>query len=215
MGIIATSVKLLIAAGVTGDALVTAIEELENSQNPVKSIGAIRQHRYRERNKASQSVTNVTSVTPPPSSPSSLLSPIPPYNSTPPSPPPSCAANGNSQAKGETYFSKCREYILEKFPLPQLGASDGSPIHLWESSGYDFEKHVKPVVDAKLLRGAKPSSFSYFTAAIENASQAKMAEAPKPIAKRELTPETQERDKAFFMKTGIHHSIHNPEGSRA
>lgn len=79
MGIIATTLKHLIAAGVTGDALVMAIEEIENAQ-PVmsgvaKSSAAIRQERYREkkrnetvtnRNKSvtghNESVTNVTDV---------------------------------------------------------------------------------------------------------------------------------------------------------
>lgn len=58
MSIIATAVKHLIAAGVTGDALVAAIAEMEASID-TRSTGAKRQARYRERlaDKASQSVT--------------------------------------------------------------------------------------------------------------------------------------------------------------
>ena len=55
---IAIAVKHLLAAGVTGDALVTAIAEMEAAMLPVdtRSKGAIRQARYRE-NKASLNVT--------------------------------------------------------------------------------------------------------------------------------------------------------------
>lgn len=60
MSIIAVAVKHLIAAGVTNDALVTAIAEMEKALIPEKSAAAKRQARYRERNKPSQSVTSVT-----------------------------------------------------------------------------------------------------------------------------------------------------------
>lgn len=64
MSVIAVALKHLIAAGVTGDALVTAVTEMETeiSLTPYRSSGAIRQDRYR-RNKASQNVTSVTSDT--------------------------------------------------------------------------------------------------------------------------------------------------------
>ncbi len=96
MSIIATAVKHLLVAGVTGDALVMAIEDMERAmpQQEVRSKAAIRQANYRER-KASQAITNhnetlqsetlqsVTSVTPPPS-----LSPPNDNNLTPPIPTP-------------------------------------------------------------------------------------------------------------------------------
>ena len=96
---IAIAVKHLLSAGVTGDALVTAIAEMEAAIRPVdtRSKGAIRQARYRE-NKASQSVTNRNEtshsdakVSPSslPSSPSSSSPPIPPLITTPPSSHPS------------------------------------------------------------------------------------------------------------------------------
>lgn len=72
MSIIATALKHLIAAGMTGDDLVRAVAEMEEHM-PVadtRSAGAKRQARYREalaeRNKASQNVTCDDSVTPPP-----------------------------------------------------------------------------------------------------------------------------------------------------
>ena len=57
MTIIATAVRHLMAAGVTGEALLCAIEEMEQQQEPVRSKGALRQARYMAR-KASQTVTN-------------------------------------------------------------------------------------------------------------------------------------------------------------
>ena len=58
---IAVAVKHLIAAGVTGDDLVTAIAEMEASLKTVRSVNAERQARYRERVKSrEQTVTNVT-----------------------------------------------------------------------------------------------------------------------------------------------------------
>lgn len=54
---IAAVLRELIAAGVTGDALVTAVERIEAAMVPVVSPGAARQRRYRERHKASRNVT--------------------------------------------------------------------------------------------------------------------------------------------------------------
>lgn len=92
MGVISTALKHLMAAGVTGDALLAAVAEIEHSQKPIKSTSATRQARYRDRNKASQSVTSVTNVTDEkkgvslsPPSPLSPITPIPltPSNSSP------------------------------------------------------------------------------------------------------------------------------------
>ncbi|MBS4048097.1 MAG: hypothetical protein KG075_17255 [Alphaproteobacteria bacterium] len=63
MSVIATAVRHLMAAGVTGDALLSAIAEMEDqirNEPKARSSGAIRQERYR-RNKASQSSQSVTS----------------------------------------------------------------------------------------------------------------------------------------------------------
>lgn len=58
MTVIAAALRELMAAGVTGDALVTAIERIETASLPSRTPGALRQQRYRERHKASQSVTS-------------------------------------------------------------------------------------------------------------------------------------------------------------
>lgn len=62
MSIIATAVRHLMAAGVTGEALLSAIAEMEaqvRAEPKPRSSGAIRQERYR-RNKASQVTESVT-----------------------------------------------------------------------------------------------------------------------------------------------------------
>jgi hypothetical protein len=82
MGIISTAVKHLIAAGVTGDALVTAIQEMEDAC-PVRSKAAERQARYRER-KHNSDVTTVTGdVSPFPLSSPPFSSPTPPTKTPP------------------------------------------------------------------------------------------------------------------------------------
>lgn len=59
--LMAAIVRELIAAGVTGDALVTAINNIEESAKPARSSAAVRQARYRERNKTiTRYVTGVT-----------------------------------------------------------------------------------------------------------------------------------------------------------
>ncbi len=65
MSVIATAVRFLLAAGVSGEDLVLAIEEMENAKDVERprSTNAERQARYRAR-KAQECVTsNVTSVT--------------------------------------------------------------------------------------------------------------------------------------------------------
>jgi hypothetical protein len=63
MGVIATALKHLIAAGVSGDALITAIADIELSQKAVKSTNAERQKRYRERKALQNNVTLRNAVT--------------------------------------------------------------------------------------------------------------------------------------------------------
>jgi hypothetical protein len=65
MSVIATAVKHLMAAGVTGDALLAAIEDIEaqlaNEPKP-RSAGAIRQARYEERKRQKASEMTKTDV---------------------------------------------------------------------------------------------------------------------------------------------------------
>ena len=89
VSIIATAVRHLMAAGVTGDALLSAIAEMEaqiRAEPKPRTSGAIRQERYR-RNKSSQSVTcdgsNACDVT---SDAGPSLSPSPNENNSNPHP---------------------------------------------------------------------------------------------------------------------------------
>jgi hypothetical protein len=76
MSVIAAALRELIAAGVTGDGLVEAIERIEAAENPMRIRGAIRTERWRERHKASQTVT-VTECD------ASVSSPAPPSDGSP------------------------------------------------------------------------------------------------------------------------------------
>jgi hypothetical protein len=58
MSVIAIAVKHMMAAGLSGEVIIAAIAEMEESITPQKSKAALRQERYRERNKTSQSVTS-------------------------------------------------------------------------------------------------------------------------------------------------------------
>jgi hypothetical protein len=61
MGFYSTTIKHLISAGVTGDALVTAIADIEESGKKPLSSSALRMRRYRERNELRNSDKSVTS----------------------------------------------------------------------------------------------------------------------------------------------------------
>jgi hypothetical protein len=61
MSLSAAVIRELVAAGVTGDALVTAVAEMEEAMKPVRSSGAERTRRWRE--KKDQRHGDVTSVT--------------------------------------------------------------------------------------------------------------------------------------------------------
>ena len=90
MSMIATAVKHLLAAGVTGDALVAAIADMEANAlaptfvEPGPSKAALRQRRYAERQKASASVINDVSDAPPPNDIYSNPPPLSPDASHPP-----------------------------------------------------------------------------------------------------------------------------------
>lgn len=86
MSVIATAVRHLMAAGVTGEALFSAIAAMEaelRAEPKPRSAGAIRQERYR-RNKASQSVTSdACDVDPSLSRPLSPQTPLTPTHTHP------------------------------------------------------------------------------------------------------------------------------------
>lgn len=77
---IAAVVRELMAAGLTGEALVEAIERIEAAQAPVRSSAAERQKRYRERQKSVTRDVTRNEVT-------QKVSPTPPSKNNPPSAP--------------------------------------------------------------------------------------------------------------------------------
>ena len=79
MGVISAAAKALIAAGVTGDALVTALEQIEDAARPIRSAEAERAARYRAR-KRDDVTTVVTSVTRPPPPPIAKEFILPPHS---------------------------------------------------------------------------------------------------------------------------------------
>jgi len=81
-------VRELVAAGVTGDALVAVLERMEAAANAQRSAGAVRQARYRVSKKEAERNGDVTRNAPPsPLSPPSMVSPITPSLTTPTIPP--------------------------------------------------------------------------------------------------------------------------------
>lgn len=83
MSVIATAVRHLMAAGVTGEALLSAIADMEaeiRAEPKARSTAAVRQERYR-RNKASQTVTSDAPLPLPPNENiSNPPTPTPGYN---------------------------------------------------------------------------------------------------------------------------------------
>jgi len=60
-----------------------------------------------------------------------------------------------------SFYKLSNDYVLQKFP--DLETKSRAPITLWEVGGADFEKHVKPAVDAAVHQKTNPESFGYFT----------------------------------------------------
>lgn len=105
MPVSAATLRALMAAGVTGDALVTVVEHIDADMQPVRSLGAERQARYRARIKARDVTSDATQsdVTPPQEAPETKVSPTPPLKTQPqeypPSPPTGAQTPTRSKAK--------------------------------------------------------------------------------------------------------------------
>lgn len=80
MTMMAAIVKELIAAGVTGDGLVTALERIESAMEDPISAGALRQRRYRKRHEASHNVTGDAQKERPPTPPKEKPLPTLPFS---------------------------------------------------------------------------------------------------------------------------------------
>ena len=78
MSVIATALKHLMAAGVSGDALVNAVAEIESAMQPKRSSGAERTARWRANRHRDVTASHETP------DPSPLVPPFPPAPPIPP-----------------------------------------------------------------------------------------------------------------------------------
>ena len=136
MSVIATAVRHMMAAGVTGDALLQAIAEMENAiraEPKPRSSGAVRQQRYRENqlnkhNKTSQGVTSDDSDETPPLSPSPLSSPHTPLLTPRPHTPP----DNNTRARKGTR-------LPADWQPSELTGDTGDAVKIWPPGSLDRE----------------------------------------------------------------------------
>ena len=136
MSVIATAVRHMMAAGVTGDALLQAIAEMENAiraEPKPRSSGAVRQQRYRENqlnkhNKTSQNVTSDDSDETPPLSPSPLSSPHTPLLT----PRPHTHPDNNTRARKGTR-------LPADWQPSELTGDTGDAVKIWPPGSLDRE----------------------------------------------------------------------------
>jgi len=173
---IAVAVKHMMSAGMSPEAIVAAVAEMEAAAQPVRSNGAVRQERYR-RNKAS--LVTVVTESDTPSSPlvPPSLSPTPPY-----SPPYNPPTNPDATLKGaranglDKLEDQCREAAgCETSPSPSL--FDLSPIRRCLAGGASLEMDILPALRAIKARGKSISSWKYAEQPIMDAKASREAPA--------------------------------------
>jgi len=170
---IAVAVKHMIAAGMTAEAIVAAVAEMEAAAQPVRSSGAVRQERYR-RNKAS--LVTIVTESDDPSSPlvPPSLSPTPPYS--PPYNPPTIPAALKGASAKDKIEEQCREAAgCENSPSPSL--FDLSPIRRCLAAGASLEMDILPTLRAIKARGVDVVSWKYAERPIMDAKASREAPA--------------------------------------
>jgi hypothetical protein len=103
---VTAAIRRMLSAGLTIDQALIAAEAMEAELVPQKSAGAIRQQRYRERNKASQTVTS--DACDGQVSPKKETSPTPPKEKTTPSQSETNVSSKNPRAALETVLDAQR-----------------------------------------------------------------------------------------------------------
>lgn len=171
MSLSAAVVRELVAAGVTGDALVTACERIEAADKPVKLTGAERTARWRE--KRSERQCDVTA-----SHPSPLVPPLSPAPLSPPIIPPTHSSHLSGQAL-ETRLREAAGWQNE--PHPNLFVT--GCIESLLAAGADLELDVIPVIRGRAPTLRKPSGWSYFVGAIQDAHRARQNASTGPPPK--------------------------------
>lgn len=159
MSLSAAVIRELVAAGLTGDALVSACERIEAAHEPredrARRLNAERQARYRERN-----VSNVSNVT--------LL---PPSNGSPTPPP---ITTPHLPDDDDTYRASARDFasaVDQVLPDMHPARTDlmAEPVCAgWIASGYDLHADVLPAIRAAVASAThRAKSYRGFTGWIE------------------------------------------------
>ena len=182
MSLSAAVIRELVAAGVTGDALVAACERIEAASKPARMSGAERTAKWRE-SKKTIGVSDACDVTVS-HTPSPLVPPFPPAPPIPPIIPPTPAEISFGAGELETKLRKAAGW--ESHPAPNLAVT--GPIETLIASGAILETDVLPVLKAHAPRVRRPSSWNYFVPIIQDAVQARLAAATGPPKAGEVVP---------------------------
>lgn len=189
-------VRELIAAGLSGDALVAAIERIEQSVVPVKSAGATRTQRWRDRNNVSQSVTKRHSDTPP----SPLVPPLPPAPLSPPIIPPTLSADGAAPPQNPDEFEKL-DTALRKIPgidrHPVFADPVIAPIWQLACSGIDIKTVIVPAIKARVQK-SKPGSIRAWGYFVQGILETAKISAPPEV---QVTPDAWSKRLATARKS--------------
>lgn len=191
MPVSADTLRKLMDAGLSGDALLDVVASIDADNGPrTRSNGAERQSRYRAR-KAATVTSDVTrdvtdSVTPPPNKESS---PTPPKETNPSSLP-----NGSSAPRDRAALDRLQADLLEAAGLGDFraerspGLMNLAPILALLDRGYDREADILATVRDKCRGGWKPRTWGYFTDIVVERAAARSAIPSKPAPTDEDWP---------------------------
>lgn len=178
MPVSADTLRKLMDAGLSGDALLDVVASIDaDNATKARSGGAERQARYRAR-KASTVTSDVTrdvteSVTPPPDKESS---PTPPKETNPSSLP-----NGSSAPRDRAALDRLQADLLEAAGLGDFraerspGLMNLAPILALLDRRYSLEEDILPAIRDKCRGGWKPRTWGYFTDIVVERAAARSA----------------------------------------
>lgn len=187
MSLTSAVVKELIAAGITGDALVAACERIEAASKAARSKGAERTARWRERRDQRHSdvtcdgkdVTTKRHGDVTASHPSPLVPPFPPAPPIPPIIPPSRAELCLSARELEAKLRDAAGWQNEPHP----GLIVTGPIEELIAAGADLELDVLPVIRGRAQNVRRPTGWKYFIGPIQDAVAARKSASTGPPLK--------------------------------
>lgn len=185
MSLTAAVIRELVAAGVTGDALVAACERIESADGlrTTKAVDEQAERRRaadRERKREARLRNSAESA----DNPSPLVPPFPPAPPIPPIIPPTRSEISFGAGDLE---AKLREAAgWQSQPAPNLCVT--GEIAALIAAGAILETDVLPVVKAHAPRVRRPSSWRYFVPIIQDAVQARKAAGTGPPQAGEVVP---------------------------